>query len=183
MSEWYETLDGVYGRAWSLLIRGTNDPKHDARTPTLATMSATGPQQRTLVLRQTDKEGGRIILYTDKASAKVGEIIADPRVSLHVWDKRSQIQLRLAATASLAPGDPKLWEKMPEGAREVYGVEPPPGTPLEDPLSFERTSNADKFLCVTLTLHEIELVTLAPDPHRRARFRRVDGWAGQWLAP
>ena len=183
MSEWYETLEGVHERVWTLLIRGANDAKHPARTPTLATMSAKGPQQRTLVLRQVDKEAGRVILFTDKASSKVAEITDDPRVGLHIWDKRSQIQLRLSATASLAPGDPRLWEKMPEGAREVYGVEPPPGTPLEDPLAFERTSNADKFLCVTLTLTEIELVTLGTDPHRRARFLRDDGWAGQWLAP
>lgn len=183
MSEWFESLEGVLGRAWAMLIRGANDPKHAARTPTLATISATGPQQRTLVLRQTDRDAGTLTLFTDRASAKVGELAADPRAALHIWDKRSQIQLRLAAMVSAAPGDPKLWERMPEGARDVYGVEPPPGTTLEDPEAFERTSNAEKFLELKLTLTRIELVTLATDPHRRAEFQRADGWQGQWLAP
>ncbi|MEM1374383.1 MAG: pyridoxamine 5'-phosphate oxidase family protein [Pseudomonadota bacterium] len=183
MSEWFETLEGVLGRAWAMLIRGANDPKHAARTPTLATVSATGPQQRTLILRQSDREAGTLTLFTDRASAKVGELSDDPRASVHIWDKRSQIQLRLAATVSAAPGDPKLWERMPEGAREVYGVEPAPGTPLAHPDAFERTSNAEKFLELKLILTRIELVTLATDPHRRAEFYRADGWQGRWLAP
>ncbi|MEM8591022.1 MAG: pyridoxamine 5'-phosphate oxidase family protein [Pseudomonadota bacterium] len=183
MSDWYETLPGVLDRAWQLLIRGANDAKHPARTPVLATISPDGPQQRILVLRQVNRDAGTLTLFTDAATPKVQELTADPRAALHVWDKRSQIQLRLAATVTMAPGETATWDRMPEGAREVYGVEPPPGTPIDGPESFAREPNAEKFLKLTLTLSRIELVTLGLPIHRRAVFARDGGWAGHWVAP
>lgn len=183
MSEWHETLSGVHDRAWQLLIRGANDPKHVARTPTLATMSPDGPQQRTLILRQVDRAAGSVTLFTDAASHKVAEIEADPRAALHIWDKRTQLQLRLNVVITMTPGDPALWAKMPEGAREVYGVEPPPGTPIDGPETFTRVPNGEKFLELTLTIHRMELVALGLPIHRRADFDRSNDWAGRWLAP
>ena len=183
MSEWHETLPGVLDRAWTLLTRGANDPKHAARTPTLATMSAEGPQQRTLILRQVDRAAGTVTLFTDAATPKVRELTADPRASLHIWDKRSQIQLRLSVLVDMAAGERAIWDRMPEGAREVYGVEPPPGTAISGPESFTREPNAEKFLKLTLTVQRLELVTLGLPIHRRAVFALADGWQGQWLAP
>ncbi|MEO0485544.1 MAG: pyridoxamine 5'-phosphate oxidase family protein [Pseudomonadota bacterium] len=183
MSDWFESLSGVHDRAWQLLVRGANDARHPARTPTLATMGADGPQARTLVLRKTDRAAGTVTLYTDAASTKVGELRADPRAALHIWDKGSQIQLRLTVTARMAPGAAEIWARMPDGAREVYGVEPPPGTPLTDPEAFTRIPNGDKFLELSLEIQKLELVALGLPIHRRAVFERRDSWAGQWLAP
>ncbi|MEL7301571.1 MAG: pyridoxamine 5'-phosphate oxidase family protein [Pseudomonadota bacterium] len=182
--DWHETLPGVLNRAWELLIRGAHDAKHPARTPTLATMSAEhGPQARTLVMRQVDRQAGTVTLFTDAATPKVTELKEDPRAQLHIWDKRSQIQLRLSVEVSMAPGAHETWQQMPEGAREVYGVEPAPGTPIAGPEAFDRTPNEEKFLELTLRLTRLELVTLGLPIHRRAAFRPDDGWAGEWLAP
>ncbi|MEM6477783.1 MAG: pyridoxamine 5'-phosphate oxidase family protein [Pseudomonadota bacterium] len=183
MSEWHETLNGVLDRAWQMLVRGVNDPRHAARTPTLATMSKEGPEQRTLVLRQANRAAGTLTLFTDAATSKVRQLRDDPRASLHIWDKRSQIQLRIAAHVSMTPGEREIWDQMPEGAREVYGVEPAPGTRISDPEGFHRNSNADKFLKLTLQIVKIELVTLGLPIHRRAEFKASDNWRGHWLAP
>lgn len=183
MSDWHESLSGVHDRAWQLLVRGANDARHPARTPTLATMGADGPKARTLILRKVDRGAGSVTLYTDAASTKVEELQADPRAALHIWDKGSQIQLRLSVVVTMAPGASDLWASMPEGAREVYGVEPPPGTPIQDPEDFTREPNAQKFLELTLSIERLELVALGLPIHRRAEFRRADDWQGQWLAP
>ncbi|MEM9438016.1 MAG: pyridoxamine 5'-phosphate oxidase family protein [Pseudomonadota bacterium] len=183
MSDWHETLPGVLDRAWQLLVRGANDARHPARTPTLATMSAEGPQQRTLILRKADRAAGTVTLFTDAATPKVKELSADPRAALHIWDKGSQIQLRLAVTVTMTKGDDATWARMPEGAREVYGVEPAPGTHIEGPEAFDRTPNRDKFLELTLTIRRLELVALGLPIHRRAAFLVNDDWKGQWLAP
>ena len=183
MTDWHETLSSVHDRAWQLLVRGANDARHPARTPTLATMGADGPQARTLILRKANRPTGTVTLYTDAASTKVGELRADPRAALHIWDKGAQIQLRLSVIVELAPGAPELWARMPEGAREVYGVDPPPGTPIADPEGFTRVPNGDKFLELTLEIQKLELVALGLPIHRRAAFERADGWQGKWLAP
>ena len=180
---WHETLPGVLDRAWALMIRGTRDEKHAARTPTLATMSDDGPQQRTLIMRKVDRETASITLYTDAATPKVQELKTDPRASLHIWDGKSQIQLRLSVAVTMAPGDPALWAQMPYGAREVYGVDPAPGTPIEAPEGFTREPDETKFLRLSLDVQKLELVALGLPIHRRAVFHRADGWAGQWLAP
>ncbi|MEO1796104.1 MAG: pyridoxamine 5'-phosphate oxidase family protein [Pseudomonadota bacterium] len=184
MSEtWHETLPGVLNRAWDLLIRGANDPKHPARTPTFATMSDDGPQARTLILREVDRAAGTATLFTDSATAKVRELSSEPRAALHIWDKGSQLQLRLSVRVEMSKGEPEIWARMPEGAREVYGVEPAPGTPIDGPEAFDRTPNAEKFLRLTLHISRLELVALGLPIHRRAEFLRSDNWAGRWLAP
>jgi len=183
MTDWYETLPGVLDRAWQLLVRGAKDPKHPARTPTLATLGPDGPQQRTLILRRVDRAAGTVTLFTDAATPKVRELTEDPRAALHIWDKCSQIQLRLAVIVTMTPGRAEVWAGMPEGAREVYGVEPPPGTPIDGPEAFTRRPNAEKFLELTLAIQRIELVTLGLPIHRRATFHASDGFAGHWMAP
>ncbi|MEM1237588.1 MAG: pyridoxamine 5'-phosphate oxidase family protein [Pseudomonadota bacterium] len=165
------------------MARGARDPKHAARTPTLATMSSDGPQQRTLVMRRVDKAVGTVTLYTDAATPKVTELQADPRASLHIWEPRSQIQLRLLVRVAMAPGEHAVWQKMPEGAREVYGVSPAPGTPIGGPERFERVPDESKFLELTLVVQRLELVALALPVHRRAFFLRENNWKGQWMAP
>ena len=108
---------------------------------------------------------------------------SDPRVSIHLWDPRAQWQLRLSGTAALTPGPQETWDRMPEGAREVYGVTPTPGTPIPTPEDHDRTPDAAKFLQITIALHQIESTHLGAPLHRRARFRADEGWAGQWVAP
>ncbi len=180
---WHETLPATLNRAWSLLERGTKDGRHAARFPTLATISETGPQQRTLALRKANRADATLTLYTDAATPKVTELTKDARASLHIWDQTSQIQLRIAATVVMEPGTAEIWEQMPQGARTVYGVEPPPGTPISDPEGFDRTPNFKKFLELTLHVRGLELVALGLPVHRRAVFRAADRWTGQWLAP
>lgn len=174
-----ETLSSVWDQIWTLL----RDPKSAARFPTLATMSENGPEARTLALREADEASGSLVFYTDAATPKVAELTQDPRCAVHLWDDAAQVQLRFKARATLTPGAAEVWATMPFGAQEVYGVIPTPGTPIDAPESFDRLPDPEKFLQVSLRIDEIDYVNIGLPIHRRALFRRGNGWQGQWLAP
>ena len=189
MNSWADTLDSTLDHIWQMLGRGVADRKSAARHPVFATMSKNGPETRILVLRKATRAAHTLTLFTDAATPKVAELTADPRCALHIWDGRAQVQLRLKATAGMSAGRRDVWDGMPEGAREVYGVSPTPGTAIDGPDAFVRVPDYSKFLELTLHLREIDYTNLSTNPHRRARFTRVgaeDGevsWTGEWLAP
>lgn len=184
MNSWVETLDGTLDQIWQMLGRGTVDRRAAARHPVLATMSDAGPEMRILVLRKASRSANTLTLYTDAATPKVAELTSDPRCALHIWDAKAQVQLRFRATVSMAPGSKEVWDGMPEGAREVYGVTPTPGTPIETAEAFVREPDYSKFLELTLSLRKIDYTNLGTTPHRRAQYTHADGeWRGQWVAP
>lgn len=174
------TLSGLFDTAWSHLTRGVADRKHPARHPTLATLGPDGPELRTLVLRGADRAAAMLELFTDAASPKALQIAADPRVALHVWLPRPQLQIRARARATLTPGDPALFARLPPEAQANYSGTIP-GTPL-DTTGDRRTGGAARFARITCTLAELDILHLGT-PHIRALYRASDGWQGQWVAP
>ncbi|MEM1302349.1 MAG: pyridoxamine 5'-phosphate oxidase family protein [Pseudomonadota bacterium] len=184
MNSWVETLDGTLDHIWQMLGRGTADRRAAARHPVLATMSDDGPEMRILVLRKASRSANTLTLYTDADTPKVAELTKDPRCAVHIWDGKAQIQLRFRASVAMSPGSKEVWDGMPEGAREVYGVTPAPGTPIDGAEAFTREPDYSKFLELTLHLREIDYTNLSTTPHRRAQFSHgKDGWKGQWVAP
>jgi hypothetical protein len=175
-----QSLHGLFDTVWRHLGRGVVDRRHPARHPTLATIGPDGPEARTLVLRDATRATATLELHTDAASSKAAEIHADPRVALHVWLQKPRLQIRMRATATLAPGDPTLFAALPPEARANYGG-PPPGTvlfgqpemPAGDPARFTR---------IICRLTRIDVLCLV-DPHRRALYREAEGWSGHWIAP
>lgn len=182
---WANTLDGLYEQAWARLSRGVGDRHAPARHPTLATVSARGmPQARIVVLRAVDKQAGILRVYTDLQSAKVDDLRATPMAALLVWDSSAHLQIRLQASVTILTGADAapLWDKMPEHARMAYGSSPPPGQPVRDALAYTKSPDPASFAVLDLHVLEMDLVHLGPD-HRRARYMREDGFAGQWVAP
>lgn len=176
------TLDQMWDWANTALTRGVRDRKHPARHPVLATIGPHGPEQRVLVLRGWD--GASLRLQTDAATAKVQELSADPRCSLHVWVPRHALQLRLTARAALTHGSPDEWDAMPEHAREVYGGTPTPGTPMTKAEDFAPGAELGRYMILTLTCSRMDVLHLGPNMHRRALFSHdADGWHGTWTAP
>lgn len=172
------SLTGLFDTVWGHLIRGVADRRHPARHPTLATIGPDGPEVRTLVLRGACRAEGRLTLHTDAQSPKAAQIAADPRVALHVWLPRPRLQLRLTAHATLAPGDPARFAALPPEAQVNYGGAAP-GTPLPAP---EPPPDPARFLEIACILRRIDVLSLDAMPHRRALYRREDGWQGAWIA-
>ncbi|MCC1491249.1 pyridoxamine 5'-phosphate oxidase family protein [Cognatishimia sp. F0-27] len=179
----FATPDELRRAAWQHMARGVADRRHPARHPTLGTIGADGPQLRTVVLRGWDPAGIAEI-HTDSASAKTREIAEDPRVALHVWIPKQNLQMRLMATARMIHADEERWGKIPPGAQIVYGGTPAPGTPIDAPEMHSPGATITRFTALSLTVNRLDLVHLGEDLHRRVMVQRSkDGWSSEWVAP
>lgn len=189
-----EDLAAIREAALALLARGAADRRAPAHTPSLATVGLDGrPRLRTVVLRSVEP-GPVLRIHTDRRSAKVAEIAADPRVALHVYDAGEAVQLRIDAVATLHRGDAvadAAWVASRPMSRICYGMEPGPGAPLPaggaftlpgDPDAVEAGRSA--FVVILCRVTALEWLHLAASGHRRARFT-VGGEenGGRWLAP
>lgn len=185
MSEWYETLDGIHTRVWQTLGRGVADRRHVARHPTLATASKDGmPGVRTVVLRGADPHAHTIEIHTDVASDKMHALRENPLAELHIWDEKSRLQIRLGLEVDILTGADAAdrWARVPDPSRQSYGTVPSPGTPIPDPLAYEKPGRQDAFAVLIGSVDAIDAVYLG-DQHRRAEFLQICDWQGSWVAP
>lgn len=185
MTEWYETLGGLYERVWGTLADGVAQADHAARLLNFATLSPEGwPEARSVVLRSTRPTEAELTVHTDLYSGKIRSLRAHPRAALHVWDASQALQLRFQATVTIQSGDATraLWDKVPDHAQQSYGVTPPPGARIDSALDYVKQPDPDTFAVLNCRIMQIDVVHLGRD-HRRACFARSNNWAGQWLAP
>lgn len=171
------SLTSLFETFWKHLERGSADRTHPARHPTLATIGPEGPELRTLVLRQVSRDSATLVFHTDVLSPKVAQIGRDPRVSLHVWLPEAHLQLRMRARASVAPGDPALFARLPEAAQQNYRGAVPGGPPDAQPPH----EGPARFAAIACVLTEVDILHLGTI-HRRALYRAPD-WHGVWIAP
>jgi pyridoxamine 5'-phosphate oxidase len=142
------------------------------------------PQARTVVLRAKDKLAGILDIHTDLQSAKVQELRAKPFAALHVWDTSAHLQVRLEARVEILTGQDvaAIWAGVPEGSKLSYGSTPAPGQPIAQALAYTKRPDPASFAVLRLSVSTIDALHLGSN-HRRARFDRINGWAGEWLAP
>jgi pyridoxamine 5'-phosphate oxidase len=185
MNEWWLSLPTILDQVWLRLGRGVVDRKADARHPILATAGAGGPEARIVVLRQADRTEAAVSVYTDKRSAKITDLMQNPRASLLVWEQKAHLQIRLRVHIEIKSGEAvaEQWRRVPDAARKVYGNQASPGTPMDHPEQFLAQENPEAFAVLVCHITEIETLYLGPDLHRRAKFCADSAWAGQWLAP
>ena len=174
-----QTLTGLLDTVWQHILRSTADRHHPARHPTLATLGPDGPEARTLVLRAASRGDATLNLFTDAASPKAAQIIADPRVALHIWIPKSSLQIRMRAHATLTPGDPALFARLPPTAQANYSGAIP-GQPISGK-SERRIGDASRFIEIQCQVAVIDALLLT-DPHQRAIYRASDDWQGGWVA-
>lgn len=178
------TLEGTLGQVWQRLARGVADRRSPARHPVLATVGRDGgAEARSVVLRGVDAAAGALTFHTDLASAKVAEIAAEPRGTVLIWDAKAQLQMRLRVELTVRDGTQAEWAAVPEGAQRVYGGTPAPGAEIARPDAHDSAPDPARFAVVTAQVDAIETLHLGQDRHRRALFRRADGFRGVWLAP
>ena len=185
MSDWFQTLAGLYDQLWDTLVQGVVDSGHPARHPTLATVSPDGwPEARTVVLRGADQIAGTISVFTDLHSAKVDSLRKTPRAALHIWDASNRLQLRLSCVVQIQQGPDvaHIWAQVPDHSRQSYGVTPAPGRPIASALAYAKSPDPATFAVLHCTVAHIDAVHLGTH-HRRARFRRDADWQGEWLVP
>ena len=176
------------------LTAATASARHPFHLVTVATVAAaSGPDQRTVVLRSFDPAAGTISFHTDIRSTKVGQLAACPQVSLHWYDPATRVQLRISATAAVHHQDDraaKAWERSRTTSRACYTAPNGPGTTVETfpsapsiPLD-DDPSGLVHFAIVICRFSTIEILTLHADGHQRVRLQLQDqpiSW--QILAP
>ena len=185
MTDWFTTHQGIWDRIWKTLARGVADPAHPARLPAFATVSPQGwPEARKVVLRSTDQASTVVTVHTDLYSGKIASLHANPRAALLIWDAEDALQIRMQADVTIESGDETraLWDRIPDHARQSYGVTPPPGTPIPEALAYVKEPDPATFAALTCAITLIDAVHLGI-AHRRARFSRGRAWMGEWLSP
>lgn len=171
------------------LHRGALDSKHPFRYMNLGTMGKDFPEVRTVVLRKVD-EHLNFIIYTDYRSAKVQEILASPLVSLHFYNPKQRVQLRIQAKAivhhqnSVASA---YWTKVHGDAQKAYNSTLAPGSKIETPeQAFEWAEKMDSrfFAVLEFIPQAIEGLQLDGLNHLRINFsKKQENWEGEWLVP
>ena len=184
------TLAETRAEAFRLLARGVADRRSPFRTPVLGTVSAAGaPSLRTVVLRGFEPAARRLLVHTDRRSAKAGELLATPRAALLFWDPGPQVQIRLEADATLHTDDALAaaeWARTPPGSRLAYGVAGEPGAvvPAPPPSPADPNAGRAQFAVIALVFDRLEWLHLAREGHRRARFAwALQGVTENWLVP
>ena len=185
MSDWYEELSATRAMVWTCLEEGAAEAQAAARFLPLASVGEDGGEVRIVRLRAVDEREGTLTVYTDLASAKVGELQRNPRASLVIWDAARNFQVRLRVTVQVQSGADveRFWPEMTGDAQRAYGGMPPPGTAIDDPKTHSRIPQIERLAVLTMKIEEIDTVSLEEPCHHRALFRRVDAFKGQWLAP
>lgn len=185
MSNWFETLDGLWDQAWDQLAQGVADAAHPARRVTFATISPDGwPEARTVVLRLADQASVGLQVQTDLHSDKIKSLQSTPRAAVHVWLEDHELQIRIQCAVTIQSGAEvaETWKQVPDISRQSYGVTPAPGQPIAHALDYVKSPDPATFAVLTCTAETMDLVHLGGD-HRRARYTRARDWNGEWLVP
>lgn len=191
-----DTGSGVSLPPWRPLLRGAR--QREGRSPTarwlqLASVAADGtPRVRTLVFRGWASPAA-LDLLTDGRSDKASELAARPAVEICWLLPRARCQFRLRGLLQcLPPAEAdsereRHWRSLSPGARAVWGW-PPPGRPRQPEALFpaelpDGTLLPAHFQLLRITVDQVELLELGPQPHRRRRWRQVTGWREEPLNP
>lgn len=180
MSDPWASLGTLEAHLWARLARAAVDAEDPLRTVALATAGPEGPQVRMVALRAVDPAVSRVEIHTDLRTPKIGQIRHDPRGQILGWDADARLQVRLSVTLTVVAADSERWHEVPPEARTNYGTDPVPGAAIDGPGAFSRRPARERFAALVGTVTGIDVVSLAHQPHRRARFG-TDG--GTWLAP
>lgn len=195
-------LPDIETDAWVRLLNASLRPKDAFRTAVLATQADTEISQRTVVLRQTDRQTQSLFFHSDKRANKIGQIQTQPRISCLFYDDRSRIQLRLQGTATVFMNDGTAgehWQKLPMSSRKSYlslqkpgSAQPGPTDGLPEnlqnrvlPTPEQSEAGSGTFAVIRCQITSMDWLWLGENGHRRAQFMYKNGTLEQmnWVAP
>ncbi|NQW09638.1 MAG: pyridoxamine 5'-phosphate oxidase family protein [Alphaproteobacteria bacterium] len=194
-----DDLDVLRSHIAERLVAAVTDRDAGWRTPTFATVGVDGgPRARTVVLRAIDNDRRRLVIYTDRRSAKIREIGVIDRVALSFWDSRANQQLRITGRASVVLPGPEVsaaWDALPVASRLPYLAELAPGAhPTRpeagwpdnagDPLTDTDAGRA-VFALLAVAWTDWDWLWLGQNGHRRAHWHwgPADDLRGDWVVP
>ncbi|MEO0498594.1 MAG: pyridoxamine 5'-phosphate oxidase family protein [Pseudomonadota bacterium] len=193
MSDGDPNLVAVLAGIWATLERAKADAKHAWRYPAFCTMTADGwPTARTVGLREVLRDTGHLAIHTDVRSAKIEELLAEPKCSLMFYNARTQEQLRVAGAATIRASDEavEVWASLPVHQHHNYSVEPAPGTEISTWNGYTHGTDpatiSGHFRVIDIAVQHMDWIRLDRPVegigHKRAAFDVKAGRA-RWLVP
>jgi hypothetical protein len=178
-----DSLALIEASCWQELQQAAQQPGHEWRTMTLATVEDGVAQARSVVLREVQPDRRELVFYTDARSAKVAQMQAQPLGTLLCWSKTLSWQLRLRVTLQVQTAGLQVssrWARLKlTPAAQDYLSPLPPGTPVTERYEPERATR-NHFAVVTAKVQTADWLELHADGHRRALF---SPGSAQWLQP
>lgn len=179
------SLEDLETAVWQELQRAATDPTHEWRRCVVATSGPDGPEARTMMLRECDRETAELVIYTDARSPKLAQLTADPRAQIVCWSPTLNWQVRLRVEVAVEAeglGVSARWARVRYSpAAQDYLSHVAPGAPLgaRPPAHADAVAH-HHFAVLTAQVRSIDWLELHPQGHLRARFQ-----AGErcWLAP
>lgn len=181
-----ESLTEIEAAVWRELAACVGDKQHPWRTPVLATTDGELGDGRIVVLREVTPEQKRLLIYTDRRSAKAAQLASHPRGTLVMWAPALGWQLRCRVALSLDTSGLAVTSRWAQiklsPAAQDYLSPLPPGTELDDDTALPRPDPQalGHFAVVDAQVQAIDWLELHPDGQRRAMFGAA---SARWLQP
>jgi PPOX class probable FMN-dependent enzyme len=165
---------------------------------TLATVDAAGaPRARSVVCREVGDDGS-LWVTSDARSDKADHLRRRPEAELVFWRPASREQFRfvgrvelITSTSGDAAARERHWRRLTDASRAMFRW-PAPGRPRtthdNDAGAFPASvapeaAVPDSFEVIVLHPTCVERLQLAPQPHRRTRWREAGGWSAEPINP
>lgn len=180
------SLPEIEAAVWRELVACVRDKQHAWRTPVLATTDGELGDGRIVVLREAAPEQKRLLVYTDRRSAKAAQLSAHPLGTLVMWSPALGWQLRCRVALSLDTSGLAVTSRWAQiklsPAAQDYLSPLPPGTTLDEPTPVPQPDPQalGHFAVVDAQVQAIDWLELHPDGQRRAIFE-ADG--ARWIQP
>ncbi|MBL0727949.1 pyridoxamine 5'-phosphate oxidase family protein [Piscinibacter sp. HJYY11] len=180
------SLPEIEAAVWRELVACVRDKQHAWRNPVLATTDGELADGRVVVLREALPEPRRLLVYTDRRSAKAAQLASHPLGTLVMWSRALGWQLRCRVKLSLETSGLAVTSRWAQiklsPAAQDYLSPWPPGTALDEPRAMPRPDPEalGHFAVVDAQVQSIDWLELHPDGQRRAVF---ETGSSRWVQP
>ena len=195
---YYENLEEVQNKYWSMLDDAVTNRGSPFRIPVFMCANQNDIDGRIIVLRKSDRKNNLLQFHTDFRSPKVEILKKNNKASLLFYDKEEKIQLRVKVNCEINNQNStteESWKKTQHISRRCYLTDSPPGAISENPTSgmisqledFDYTMEQSEegyknFTVIKCKIKSAEWLYLAAKGHRRAKFD-FENNKNTWLVP
>ena len=177
---------------WSLFYRSLKDHKRGFHYLNIATVDDQQiPHVRTVILRSVSREEHRLSFHTDARSRKIDHLAKRSRMSIHAYDKKSNLQVFFIGIPEAHHKDElaaQQFNQLHEGAMQLYRKTPGPMTPIRAAGDHKGdkvpTADAlDHFVWIDFLIEYAEVLHLGADHHRKLIIKPGADVRYQWVVP
>ncbi|MFM9874577.1 MAG: hypothetical protein ACKVQS_14070 [Fimbriimonadaceae bacterium] len=190
----------MFDSAWAELLSAVTARKHGFHLAVVANSTTTGPDARTVVLREADLESRTLGFHSDIRSRKFEHLSTGEILAWVFHCPFLKLQIRALGTCSILDSG-ELWEKAWHEtillSRRCYLAQVAPGKRVEEPSggfphylrdrepTLEESELGKKNFCVVSTvIDELDIYSLEFTGHRRCHFAYdYNQWDAIWRVP